>query len=707
MIFQRQWTLILFIIPLIWLVAARWRHRSGPSILEIGICAILIIALSGPQIAPERRPGVAILVDSAPDASASERSRTEALLHEVEKTAGKGAFSVIKFSDDQSNGQGRVNPNLKDATLQEIETLNGPDRNGAGRERLVIISNGRHQFGSVAEATQLARDAHVPVDSVVLPQKPEIVVTSTSAPSANLAGEPVAINVKVWSPTATDAEAAISVNRQVIESKKVRLEKGDNLMQITPLIETVGVTEVSGVISTPDSGFATFSRSLVSRPARILIVSNQPSPFEEIAQQALGGRIAVVRSMSIPDSLNTYHVVALDTQGFGELSASQKTNIETFLRRGGGMVILGKADVGSGEVSGDPFEQVLPPSAPASAGPACIVVVVEKSASMDGLKRELARLASLGLVENLRQTDMLGILQFSENFNWLVPIHDYREKDGIDRQIDEMDVGGSTRIAPALAEAIRQITPIRATSKHIILLTDGISEDPASFALARRAALRRVTVSTAALGDEANRQYLDKLAKSGRGAFLLIRDPFDIDSALFSDLLFFTSPTRDGTHFNTTMGQVKGILRAVGNNEAAQPPVIRRHYGEGEAVFVSNGHEAATNREVARQEKFWHDVITAILPRQRDAGREVAAGSGSRNDDAIGKEQLRKLSEMTGGRFNSDPNQAFESQKPTGPALKLWPLLVFLALALGVVEEFMRTRGSLQKIARHLKRSAV
>ena len=50
---------------------------------------------------------------------------------------------------------------------------------------------------------------------------------------------------------------------------------------------------------------------------------------------------------------------------------------------------------------------------------------------------------------------------------------------------------GGTQIAPALNESYRRILPVNATYRHIVLLTDGISEEGDSLTLSRYAAIPR------------------------------------------------------------------------------------------------------------------------------------------------------------------------------------------------------------------------
>src|SRR5689334_3639965 len=124
---------------------------------------------------------------------------------------------------------------------------------------------------------------------------------------------------------------------------------------------------------------------------------------------------------------------------------------------------------------------------------------------MEGRKMELARLASIGVIENLRPSDQVGVLIFDNSFHWAVPIRRAEDRSTIKRMIAGITPDGGTQIAPALSEAYRKISAqTAATYRHIVLLTDGISEEGDSLNLAKEASQKRVTISTVGLGQDVN-----------------------------------------------------------------------------------------------------------------------------------------------------------------------------------------------------------
>ena len=63
------------------------------------------------------------------------------------------------------------------------------------------------------------------------------------------------------------------------------------------------------------------------------------------------------------------------------------------------------------------------------------------------------------------------------------------------------------------------------------------------------------------------------------------------------------------------------------------------------------------------------------------------------NEYGSDEAMLRRVSAFTGGRFNPAPGDIFDAGGRTVPAtLRLWPSLVVLALALSLLELFLRKR---------------
>jgi len=159
-----------------------------------------------------------------------------------------------------------------------------------------------------------------------------------------------------------------------------------------------------------------------------------------------------------------------------------------------------------------------------------VILIIDKSSSMEGKKIELARMAAIGVIENLRPVDSVGVLIFDNSFQWAVPIRKAEDKAVIKRMVAGITPDGGTQIAPALSESYRRIMPQKAIYKHIVLLTDGISEEGDSMSVSKEAALQKITISTVGLGQDVNRAFLERVALNAKGKAYFLTDPPDWNS---------------------------------------------------------------------------------------------------------------------------------------------------------------------------------
>ncbi len=258
---------------------------------------------------------------------------------------------------------------------------------------------------------------------------------------------------------------------------------------------------------------------------------------------------------------------------------------------------------------------------------------------------ELARLASIGVVENLRPVDSVGVLIFDNSFQWAVPIRKAEDRSLIKRLISGITPDGGTQIAPALSEAYRKIVGVNAIYKHVVLLTDGISEEGDSLGLSKEAAQNKVTISTVGLGQDVNRAYLEKIAVNAKGKAYFLNDPSGLEQILLKDVQEHTGTTAiekatkvgvlqkaellEGTGVESApplLGYVRFVEKPSAaevlnidqqNGEKKDPLFVRWQYGLGRAaVFTSDAKSRwATNWVTwAGYDKFWVNVFRDLLP---------------------------------------------------------------------------------------------
>jgi Ca-activated chloride channel family protein len=285
------------------------------------------------------------------------------------------------------------------------------------------------------------------------------------------------------------------------------------------------------------------------------------------------------------------------------------------------------------------------------------VLIMDKSSSMEGRKMELARLSAIGVIENLRPTDMVGVLIFDNSFQWAVPIRKAEDRTTIKRLVAGITPDGGTQIAPALAEAYRKILPTTATYKHIVLLTDGISEEGDSMGLAKEASNNKVTISTVGLGQDVNRAYLEKVATSARGKSYFLTDPSGLEQILLKDVMEHTGSTAieraivpvvmknsdvlsgiDMASAPPLRGYVKFVAKPTADTilsiDKKDPLLSSWQFGLGRsAVFASDAKSRWAEKWITWNgfDKFWVNMFRDLLPHSQsgEATLEYDPASGN------------------------------------------------------------------------------
>ncbi len=144
--------------------------------------------------------------------------------------------------------------------------------------------------------------------------------------------------------------------------------------------------------------------------------------------------------MACPRKLDGYQLIIVNNWNAESISADRKAALEDYVKKGGGLAwIAGEHNVYNDKKGQeeDALERTLPAklAPPRSPEGTAVVLIIDKSSSMEGRKIELARLAAIGVVENLRDIDTVGVLIFDNSFQWAVTLRKADDRASIKRLI--------------------------------------------------------------------------------------------------------------------------------------------------------------------------------------------------------------------------------------------------------------------------------
>jgi Mg-chelatase subunit ChlD len=666
-----------------WWLFGRSR-RTGwqniPLLLKVAGVAAIVIALFQPHITvPGTRTGTVVLVDTSNSITRDDMARASSIASEIASHRGSNWLKIVPFAghvrpleeSELTNGVHLVRTSNEsgDATNFESAISDSLSAVPAGYiPRLLLISDGNENQGSTARAIAELQRLHVPVDTIALTGRPAggLHLESVTMPPTAYAGEQIPIDVTFDSPSAASGKVEISAEGKSLGSGNVDLQAGKNTLRLHARVKSSGAAVISGRISANGLGEADFEQAVTLAKARVLFISEDtPESDANILKAFDEAGFEVVRdSPSVATDLSGIQLAVVNNIDLNTVPSSAKLRLAQYVRDGGGLLLIGgERQIYKEDKRLDALDDALPAklAPPKTPEGTCVALIIDKSSSMEGRKIELARLSAIGVVDHLQPTDSIGVLIFDNSFQWAVPMRRAEDKSLIKRLISGIVPDGGTQIAPALAEAYRKVAPSKATYKHIVLLTDGISEEGDSLDLAKQAAEHQVTISTVGLGQDVNRAYLEKVADVSGGKSYFLNEPRGLEQILLKDVQDYSGSTAVERPMTPVVDRQAEILEGLDMKSAPalqgyarftakpdaetilsidpqkkDPLYVRWQYGLGRAaVFSSDAKSRWAQAWVTWPgfDKFWINVSRDLLNHSRASDASVDFDSA--NNDLV------------------------------------------------------------------------
>jgi uncharacterized membrane protein len=320
----------------------------------------------------------------------------------------------------------------------------------------------------------------------------------------------------------------------------------------------------------------------VQGPPRVLLLSGERESQRVLARVLQVQGYAVVESapegnlLTLPE-LSSFDLVVLDNVPAFQLSYAKMETLEKYVRDlGGGLLVIGGSQsYGAGGYYRTPLERLLPvdmrPPARLDLPHVALLFVLDKSGSMGAgpegsTKLDLAKAAAIAAADVMNPTDQVGILSFDAAWDWTLPFRPIGKGEWISEGLASLQSDGGTDLYKAMTEAYRGITTKQAAIKHVIVLSDGLTDKADFHSLVQRMVRDGITVSTVSVGNDADVQLMADIAKDGKGRGYVALDPrtipqiFTTETLLISrDLLVEKLVTPS---IVSTVGPLKGIVQS-------------------------------------------------------------------------------------------------------------------------------------------------
>ncbi|CAM3390724.1 VWA domain-containing protein [Saccharibacillus brassicae] len=565
--FDHPW-LLLLLIPLAAFAVFAWRgparipmfrHRLAASLRTIALL-LLVLLLAGVQLyTVQRQHEVVYAVDRSSSASAGDADR-DWIDGSLAAKAADDAYAMLSFGRDASAERTMS----ADAPLGGLEAAIDADYTnvqralqlasgmlGAGDPRIVLISDGDENIGSMLESGRLLKNRGIAVD--VLDKRTETerdaAIDSLSLPGKLYLGEAFTVEARLRSTFSGTGEIRLYEDNVEIGAQTVRVERGDNAVLLQGLAKKPGLHRYRAELGLPgdeqSANNAAFAFTRVAGSPSVLVVEGKPDTSSNIEKALNAGLIdtTVIPASLLPSEIADYaqyDSILFNNVSGDALGQSKMDAIETAVRSYGigFMMSGGDQSFGLGGYFDTPIERALPVSMELEGKREVpelgLILVIDRSGSMSGSKIELAKEAAMRTVELMRAKDTVGVVAFDDSPWWVVEPRKLTDKEEVLQLIQSIPSGGGTNIFPAMASATETIKGIDAQRKHIILLTDGQSAGGGSYEeLLAGLGEEQVTVSSVAVGSDADRGLLQRVADLGKGRFYDVQDETTLP-AIFS-----------------------------------------------------------------------------------------------------------------------------------------------------------------------------
>jgi uncharacterized membrane protein len=689
---------ILSLQPLVWLAAIvvlavglryslvdqpRWQRFAAFACRAAGI-ALLVLALCRPHLFTQSHAAhFVFLFDVSESVDLSAARSKVAEIREAIKSLNSGdswsLFAVGKFvrqldspeqleemldnwksgiSDAAMRGESRLADALTETRLAFP----------AGKaRRAILFSDGRSTSGDLAatlrQLTQERIDVQFRPLAPISDAEAGIVSVQSSTKTA-FQNEIVRMQVKLSANQAMSAQVRLIHNGVAVQEQNVSLKAEEPLLcHFDAEMTTSGPSHWTVELAPAADHFPLNNHTSctvdVRGKPRILVLHQDPRAMRSFSRSLneQGIEVDLRGKLGLPESLDealAFDAIVLADIGATDLTLRQMQMLKSYvIDFGGGLAMFGSENsFGLGGYYQTPVEEVLPlvsrfekeKEKPSLA----MVLVIDKSGSMEGLPIALARQAAKAAVELLSARDMIGVIGFDSDAQLICELRSAVESDAVQAAIDSLQAGGGTYMYPAMVQAKEMLETAAAKVRHMIVLSDGHTQPADHHSLAQDAADAGITVSTVALGG-ADKELLTSIADIGRGRFYETDDPNNVPqiftketmqaskSAIKEDLY---GAVQTGDHpmlagFNEddlpfslgyVMTEPKPTAQLLLAAETGDPLLAVGRYGLGTGMaFTSDLTERWGAEWLAWENcgKFWAQALRGVLRRQQTEGLAI------------------------------------------------------------------------------------
>lgn len=554
----------LLVIPLFALLAFRSRFPIGPrrrfSVLLVRVLAValLVLALADLRMGwPTAELAVATVYDRTESISEPDRQRVREELVALQTQSGDVAWLEASLGAPQ--------PPAIDVSVGVAAMPRDRVR------RMVVATDGRDR--DLAAAVADAHRTGVTVSVMPLGDLPPIdlfSVRGVQVPRMVVAGDRIDVGVDLHAARDADVSLSMALDGEEVATGETLARRGDSSTTLSvEFPEEEGVHELTVTASAPGDVNAENNqwRSLVRvspKPqVRIFYDPDNGPPVLATVLEEGGMEVQAVPIVGAPTDtaqLRDVNLVIVDEADPNDLTETQQATLRDWVEQeGGGLIsVTGRHPVRRAPRVFRQLEPIQIPPAIPEPRPLELVLVIDRSSSMSGIKMMQARNAAVAAIRALRADARVGIVAFSGGADRVMaPVGMDQREDAISF-VRGINASGGTNIGAAIGAANSIMSRDPRYIHHTVLLSDGVSAPEPALQAARGLAGRGVSITTITLGPR--NQLMSDIAQIGRGRYHVTNSAGSLPSLFVREAQFRQPPAhRRGSFRAQVTNQVEMI----------------------------------------------------------------------------------------------------------------------------------------------------
>lgn len=577
------------------------RNRITSIVLHMLVMVLSISVLSGINFKyelPNTRNELILLVDGSFSGSETEEAKNnfvQAVLNECEPemrvgivTFGFNQVYAAPLTTDKSRAYRQyLEAEKPDGSATDIASAlqyAGGIFENPQSGKIVLLTDGDETDRSASAVIRTIAASGITVDTVHFPAErndSEVLITGVTLPDYNVVVEDsFKIGLTLQSSFVGAANVTLLDNGEPVgEPHAIELVSGTQTVEFEHVFHEQGLHALSFEISNDRDTLTQnniFNSYIYLEVFDDLLIIERNADESAALAEILGEQfnvsvVNVFNEEEMPtelDELRQYDEIILMNIANADMPAGFDSILYSYVNEiGGGLFTVGgNREDGEGgtvantydrqDMAGTLYQQMLPVQAIDYTPPVGVVIIIDRSGSMDmrvegsggKTKLDLAKEGAMSSLLSLTERDYCSVMTLEDDYNEDLEMTPLPQRAKIEAAIEKIEIGGGTIFTGALERAGAALRGLRSVERrHIILVTDGepgdsfwtdpINQVGGYGGAIKNNALSGITLSIVAIGvDSKAAQTMKEATELGGGEFYNVWDATTLPGIMREDM---------------------------------------------------------------------------------------------------------------------------------------------------------------------------